>query len=68
MQPETRGGAPSVVSERSDSSDVIDTKRLSIKGGGKQHQRLSSAIVNPQIEEPRPMTEEEEKDKEVSKK
>ena len=68
---DTRTGAPSVISERSDSSDVTDDKkRLSI--AKVQKHRQSSAIMNPplipQAEESKPPTEEEEREKELTKK
>ena len=68
---DTRTGAPSVISERSDSSDVTDDKkRLSI--AKVQKHRQSSAIMNPplipQVEESKPPTEEEEREKELTKK
>jgi len=65
---EPRGGAPSVVSERSDSSEVIDDKKKigTYKGG--KHPRLSSAIPALQVEEPKPPSEEEEREKEMAKK
>lgn len=67
-----RTGAPSVISERSDSTDVTDEKkRLSITK--QQKHRLSSAMMHPpmmilQVEEHRPPTEEEEREKELTKK
>ena len=67
-----RTGAPSVISERSDSTDVTDEKkRLSI--AKQQKHRLSSAMMHPpmmilQVEEHRPPTEEEEREKELTKK
>ena len=69
---DTRTGAPSVISERSDSSDVTDEKkRLSVAKAQKQH-RLSSAIIHPptiaSAEEAKPPSEEEEREKELAKK
>ena len=66
-----RTGAPSVISERSDSSDVTDEKkRLSITKA--QKHRQSSAILHPpliaQLEEGKPSSEEEEREKELTKK
>lgn len=67
-----RTGAPSVISERSDSSDVTDErKRLSI--AKVQKHRQSSAIMYPpllipQVEENKQPTEEEEREKELAKK
>ena len=69
---DTRTGAPSVISERSDSSDVIDEKkRLSIAKATK-HPRQSSALIHPMMmvphtEESKPPSEEEEREKEVAK-
>lgn len=68
---DTRTGAPSVISERSDSSDVTDEKkRLSIAKA--QKHRQSSAILHPpliaQLDEAKPPSEEEEREKELAKK
>lgn len=68
---DTRTGAPSVISERSDSSDVTDDKkRLSI--AKVQKHRQSSAMLHPpmiaQAEEAKPPSEEEEREKELAKK
>ena len=68
---DSRTGAPSVISERSDSSDVTDDKkRLNIAKG--QKHRQSSAIMYPpliqQVEESKPPSEEEEREKELTKK
>lgn len=65
-----RTGAPSVISERSDSSDVTDEKKRLSMGKVQKH-RHSSAIMHPpllipQVEES--PTEEEEREKELSKK
>lgn len=66
---EARGGAPSVVSERSDSSDVIDDKkRLSVAKPGKHPRQSSAALPALPVEEPRVLTEEEEREKELAKK
>lgn len=67
-----RTGAPSVISERSDSSDVTDEKKRSSMAKVQKH-RHSSAIMHPpllisQVEESKPPTEEEEREKELSKK
>lgn len=71
QQFDTRTGAPSVISERSDSSDVTDEKkRLSI--AKVQKHRQSSAIMHPPliqpVEESKPPSEEEEREKELAKK
>lgn len=68
---DTRAGAPSVISERSDSSDVTDDKkRLSL--ARVQKHRQSSAILHPpliaQSDEAKPPSEEEEREKELAKK
>ena len=60
-----------MISERSDSSDVTDEKkRLSIAKA--QKHRQSSAILHPpliaQLEEAKPPSEEEEREKELAKK
>ncbi|XP_068693384.1 hydrocephalus-inducing protein homolog [Montipora foliosa] len=66
-----RTGAPSVISERSDSTDVAeDKKRLSISKT--QKHRQSSAVMYPpqwvpQVDENKPPTEEEEREKELTK-
>ena len=68
---DTRAGAPSVISERSDSSDVTDEKkRLSIVKVQK-HRQSSAMLHQPmiaQLEEAKPPSEEEEREKELAKK
>ena len=68
---DTRTGAPSVISERSDSSDVTDEKkRLSIAKAQK-HRQSSAVLHGPmihQLEESKPPSEEEEREKELAKK
>lgn len=68
---DARTGAPSVISERSDSSDVTDDKkRLSI--AKVQKHRQSSAMFHPPViaqgEDAKPPSEEEEREKELAKK
>jgi hypothetical protein len=67
---ETRGGAPSVVSERSDSSDAIDDKkRTSVVKVGKHPRQSSAAVHQHQLEELHKVpTEEEQREKEQTKK
>ena len=68
QQVDVRVAAPSVISERSDSSELPDDKKRHSVAKVSKHPRQSSAAIQPpQIEEPKPQTEEDDKEKELNK-